>query len=269
MKNTVVFIICEKRSGSTWLSFVLGSHASAVCLGEYYRFFTSMDLAICSLCHGKGKKECEVLYGIHKKKPDEAFDFAFERTKKNILIDNSKETGWADKFLYHDRFQAKLIHLVREPRGWFASEKRRTEMSVADAMQRWLGNNANIKNFIEKNQAQHMLVFYDDLAREPKRYFPQLCDFIGMPFETTALEYWNFQHHGPGGNGAAYDVIGQYPNSILITGDDKYYQQKSKQPFYDQRWKKHLNTEQISYIEQNPEIKAFLSTNNRKLEDFF
>ena len=32
----------------------------------------------------------------------------------------------------------QVIHLIRDPRGWFASERRRTPMSVDVAMQRWL-----------------------------------------------------------------------------------------------------------------------------------
>jgi hypothetical protein len=88
----------------------------------------------CRLCQAKSKSECDYLYGIHDVGKLEAFDFAFKRFKKKRLIDCSKQMSWIENFIHNINFQIKIIHLPRDPRAWFASQKRRNpNLNIEDS----------------------------------------------------------------------------------------------------------------------------------------
>lgn len=161
--KTVVFILSETRSGSTWLSYILGSHQDSVHLGEYFRPFTRRGHVACRLCEAKGKTECEYLYGIDKVAKEDAFDFAFERFHKKHLIDCSKRINWLSNFIRTDTFQIKIIHLHKDPRAWFASEKRRNKkLKIDEAMNRWVSTNTSISKAIDKFSLSYATAFYDE-----------------------------------------------------------------------------------------------------------
>lgn len=50
-----------------------------------------------------------------------------------------------------------------------------------------------------------------------------LCRFIGYLYEPSALQYWNFPHHGLGGNGAASLYLRGRQVTNFETADDEYY----------------------------------------------
>jgi hypothetical protein len=267
-QRTVVFILSENRSGSQWLAYVLGSHQHAAYLGECRRWFTSPDHTACHFCAARGATDCEIFHGIQNTHRQGFFNFAFERTGRPILIDSSKRLDWAAHFVRDPRFQVKIIHLLRDPRGWFASERRRTPMSVPAAIRRWIRSNRQITDFIASYRLASHTAFYDDLAVDLERYFEPLCEFIGIPFETDALEYWNFDHHGPGGNGPAMNVTGESPRASIITGDDDFYRASFHRNFYDTRWLSQLNSIERTNIEQSPLIQRELAHHNREFSHF-
>ena len=266
--NKVVFIHSEFRSGSTWLSYVLGSHVSAAHLGEFCRPFIYENHTACRLCEAKGLAECELLHGIEHVDKRLAHDFAFARMKKPILIDSSKYLDWTSQFLDQTRYPIQVIHLIRDPRGWFASERRRTPMSVEAAMQRWLGANRYLKDYMQSHGLPCFTGFYDELAIQPEVYFPPLCGFLGMTFDKAALQYWNYEHHGLGGNGAAFNVIGKYGKAVIITGDDSFYKMHAGRPFYDTRWPGQLSSDERAAIERSTEVRQLLQQYGRDLPHF-
>jgi hypothetical protein len=166
LERTVVFILSETRSGSTWLSYVLGSHRNVAQLGEYHRPFEVPRQGACELCEARGRSECEILHGIENVPKEYAHDFAFERFRKPILCDASKFLEWMASFLDQRRYQVKAIHLMRDPRAWFASERRRSPLSAEGAVQRWADANNRISDFVALRQIPCCSVFYDDLGAE-------------------------------------------------------------------------------------------------------
>ena len=267
-QRAVVFILSEMRSGSMYLSYVLGSHPGVAHLGEYSRPFTIPGHVACRLCEARGRAECEILHGIQKVPLELAYDFAFERFQVPILIDSSKLLDWTAHFLGQERFQVRVIHLLRDPRGWFSSERRRNPMTLDFAIPRWVDTNGRIADFVAEHRIACYSVFYDDLAARPEQYFPPLCSFVGVPYQSRAREYWNHEHHGLGGNGAALTLIGRYERANLITGDDPFYTARAHRHFHDTRWVAQLSRQERLAIEQSDAIRRVLQRYERSFLHF-
>ncbi|MEO0772168.1 MAG: hypothetical protein AAFZ04_03200 [Pseudomonadota bacterium] len=249
----------ESRSGSTWLSFVLGTHDGCAHLGEYYRPFVFEGHIACRLCEAEGKEACDILYGIENIPADNAHSFAFRRTNADVIVDCSKDIPWLTKAATQQGFDIAVIHLLRDPRAWFASERRRVPMTPAEACARWVTRNQEIATAITDLHLNHRAVFYDGLCVDPHVHFAGICEMLNITFDPQALQYWRKRHHGLGGNGAAFNNIGDVTDN-LITGDDAFYQANQKRLFHDRRWLDDLSAEDRKQIENDPRVLAYLET---------
>jgi len=237
-KISVVFVLSAPRSGSTWLSTVLGSNSWAKSLGEYCRPFTRPGHFACSLCEADGLSECIILNGISDVTPRDAFHFAAKRLDSLVLIDSSKSLDWARSFLFRDDIEARLIHLVRNPCGFVESQGRRQpELSPDELLGNWEETNRQIEEFSAASGCPYLLASYDDLADAPNSHFPGLCDFIGFAWEPEAINYWLVPHHGPAGNGASSLYLRNRQRNVYLTGDDGFYAELAERPSVaDRRW---------------------------------
>jgi hypothetical protein len=268
--GTVVFILSSTRSGSTWLAYVLGSTPNAAFLGEFRRAWDEQLRRPCAWCYANGRHACEVLAGIEQYAPDRAYELAFSRTRKQILVDTSKTIVWAKQFIAPDsRFRAHLIHLIRDPRGWYASERRRRQASQDGMIGEWLAENLRIREFLRSSSVPSTTVFYDELASSPTSGFEKLCTEIGCPFGPSALRYWERAHHGFAANGASSSLLGSLPNISelrnFITGDDVFYATNDRKSFVDQRWKEQLSEADTLAISEDSRVEAFLKLYDRVL----
>ena len=125
LNRTAVFILSSPHSGSTWTGYVLGSNPESAFVGEYHRAWKDALRVPCTLCAARGLESCEVLGDIEKEPAERAFDLAFARTGKRVVVDASKDVEWIRLFKANDGVDIRIVHLVRDPRGFFASVKRR------------------------------------------------------------------------------------------------------------------------------------------------
>ena len=184
--------------------------------------------------------------GIQEYAPERAYELAFSRTRKQVLVDSSKRTVWTEQFIAPDaRFKAHLIHLIRDPRGWYASERRRRESNRNGMIGEWVDENLRIGKFVQSTNVPSTTVFYDELASSPTSGFQQVCGEIGCLFEPSALRYWEKAHHGFAANGASSPLLRSLPNISelrnFVTGDDAFYAINDRKSFVDQRWKEQLS----------------------------
>jgi len=239
---TVVFILSNNYSGSTWLNLVLGSCSKSYNLGEYHRPWSMPGHVACRLCEADGRQQCTILHGIEAVALKDAFHFAAARTNRYILIDCSKFIGWSMEFLGRADIDVRLVHLVRHPCGYAESRWRRAaHLGLDQIFAEWESTNRQIGDFVANSGVPHTLVCYDDLADSPDEHFPDLCRFIGMPWERAALNYWNFPHHGLGGNGAASLYLRGRKVEKFVTGDDRFYEDLERRPVAaDRRFRERL-----------------------------
>jgi hypothetical protein len=165
-----------------------------------------------------------MLHGIETVVRRDAFDFAAARSNRRILIDCSTSIALCKEFLGRADIDARLVRLVRHPCGYVDSELRRgPHLSLDEIFSEWERTNRQIGNFVANSGVVHTLACYDDLADSPEEHFPALCRFIGMPWESGALKYWHFPHHGLGGNGSNSLYLRGRKVVKFLTADDEFY----------------------------------------------
>ena len=268
--KVVTFILSSDYSGSNWVGYVLGSGQHSAFLGEFWRAWSSEFRQPCSWCAVHGRAVCDVLDGVEKYPKHEAMEAAFSRIGKPFLVDSSKRKEWAELFLIpNSRYEVRLIHLIRDPRGWLASRRRRRPDHLQRMLAEWLDENLRLREFLQAGAAKSTSVFYDDLAESPLMNFPELCRFIGFPFEPASLRYWEKAHHGFAANGASSPLLSSAPYSsaleYFVTGDDSYYSEKGRTTFVDQRWKHQLSPSEAVAIAEHPAVADFLKLYDRAL----
>lgn len=273
MKKTVVYILSTPYAGSHFLSLMLGSNSRSMHIGEVSQLGRPDLMETRRRCHICGDKDCPVLSGIDQHNIHQIYDVIFGRIdpKVEVLVDNSKPyRGWADRFLDDSKYQRKYIHLIRDPRAlvrrWMTKnppEKQRRDRwktvwklvrahpglapSIIRSdlsfvyMYQWLIQNERITRFIQQNNVDANIVTYHDLAKETPRELKRLTEWIGLEYQATQLEYWNFQHHGT-----------QKPEYEWVK------EAKTTQHF-DARWKTFLKPEVATAIAANPASNDYLA----------
>jgi hypothetical protein len=258
----LIFVLSSPHSGSTWVGYVLGSTPKSAFLGEYYRVWDDQLRVPCTLCATRGLDACPVLQGAELVPNTDAFRFAARRTGASVLIDNSKVTSWATKFVNSPELDCRFVHVLKDPRGWISSMRRRHEISINDAIAEWHRQNTSFANFARQAGPKATTVCYDLLALRAKPSWKRLFRFCGLPFEDQALRYWETEHHGFAANGASdalvKTVAGQPPSPVR-TGDDAFYAGKSQQQFHDDRWRESLTEQEQEEIQTNPYVRKLLA----------
>jgi hypothetical protein len=226
----------------------------------------------CALCAANGKTDCDVLHGVEHVPQYEAFRFAFSRFKQRILIDISKSVEWTRMFLNHqDDYDISIVHLIRDPRGYYASAKRHCRPENWPRLLRtWQNQNNRITDFVRTAGVGCTVAFYDELAANPQAAFPPLVEFLGLVFQADALQYWNHEHHGFAANGASSVILGALPctNKLQfhVTGDDPFYATRRQMLFHDLRWIHELTDSEKQMIMGNDQIREQLYSFGRAMD---
>ena len=125
MKNQVVYVLSTNYAGSHFLALQLASHTRCISLGEAHWVRREKEDFTC-LCHACDSDEiCPAFRGIVGNGGIDVYDRLLENLCDHApdvqtLIDNSKKTRWASRFLEFDTYdrtstlisytRAKLMH---------------------------------------------------------------------------------------------------------------------------------------------------------------
>ncbi len=248
-KKTVVFILSADFSGSTYLALTLGSHSQAAYVGELYKMFLD-DPIPCRLCEERGR-QCEIFGDVATTRSENIHHLVLEKTQKRVLVDNSKTISWSQRFLSEIRFQRKYIQLIRDPRGIaFSMQLRHQQMDISS----WIKQNCDFREFLQENQCDHRVITYNELAEETDKTLTESCHWLGLSFEPGQKQYWNFEHHGPGRNGATAAFLENY-----ISPDKQFYDKAKTSQFHDLRWKEGVDARTTEMIMSDSRMKNFLT----------
>ncbi len=106
---------------------------------------------------------------------------------------------WGDKSLHTERYadrvfgdfpEARIIHMLRDPRDRYASVLKRWKRlrgGVGAATAAWLASARLGERNSEAHRGRYLILRYEDLARDPQTTLERVCDFIGEGFDSAML----------------------------------------------------------------------------------
>lgn len=274
MRRTVLFILSTSYAGSHYLSLMLGSHSKAMHVGEVERLRKPRNAQLaCVLCGPADR--CPVFRGIRPDNIDQAYDVFFERFGSTavVLVDNSKivdasrVTLWAERFVGRRSYAIKCVHLIRDPRAlvrrWTLEQspfkkqlKERLKVLQALrvggapallasapylAMYRWLAENTVITRFLARHRLDARVLTYEECAKDPGATVQGLMEWLALPYEPAQVQYWNFEHHGT--QKLEYEWV-----------------KEKKVQFIDTRWKTFLPEQTSRNIVGHPLVQRYVSS---------
>lgn len=108
----------------------------------------------------------------------------------SIYLDGTKSIRRAQLFAREDRYEMKVLHLIRDGRGFSASyiKNMRSAASCADAANAWLSYIAQIDQFSRRFPSVPLLtVRYEDLCRSTADVIGTVCRFLEIPYEELGI----------------------------------------------------------------------------------
>ncbi len=269
--TTAVFVMSSWHSGSTWVGYVLGSAANAAFVGEYYRAWNEELRVPCTICAARGLSACEVLHDAETTPWQDAFRFAAERTRRQVIVENSKSLDWTRRFLGRPDISVFCVLVVKDPRSWFASLRRRSPQDLEGALERWCDENLSYRDFLAENPDSAVTVAYDLLTASPRSEFAALFAECGLRYSDDALAYWTREHHGFAANGASDALLRSdsavAPPAHFKTGDDSFYGKHSRSLFRDERWRSELTEAENVSIREHPRVVETLGSLGYRLTE--
>jgi LPS sulfotransferase NodH len=183
-----VFVICTLRSGSTLLRVLLDSHSQIRSPHELHLRYVSVhfdqkwsERSMKEL--GLDARSADYLLWdrlLHRELTASRKSIIADKTPNNVFIVDRLREAWPD---------ARFIFLLRHPGA------------IARSRQKYKGDGADelIIKYVEALEAARQTydghtVRYEDLTANPERELRKICDFLGVPYEPTMLDYGQFDH---------------------------------------------------------------------------
>jgi sulfotransferase family protein len=129
------------------------------------------------------------------------------------------KTRWGDKSLHTEHYadrvlaelpDARIIHMVRDPRDRYASVRKRNGQDlsrVGAATGRWLASARAGRRNERRYPGRYLLVRYEDLVREPETTVRRLCAAIELDYSPRMLAMAGSpEHRDRGGNSSFHDI---------------------------------------------------------------
>jgi hypothetical protein len=107
---------------------------------------------------------------------------------------------WGDKSLHTERYadrvyecfpEARIIHMIRDPRDRYASVLKRWHSQrggVGSATAAWLASVKLAAANRERYPHRYLVLEYEALVRDPEGSMRSVCEFIGEPYEPSMLQ---------------------------------------------------------------------------------
>jgi len=233
----VVYIASLGHSGSTILDMALGCSPNAVGLGEVSTILRAnrdelsndprFSHALCSC--GSALADCtfwsrakESLLAKENIAEYENYEkimrvFCDEYGESATLLDSSKEPN---NYLIplHKHNNLKVIFLIRDVRSWSYSRRSRYGKSNLRLALQWYWGNKRLLKFLLDNDLNFSTLGYEEYALYPEYMLNQVCERVGIDFNSAMLTPGHSKSHIINGN--------------VAKGDEE----KRKSILYDARW---------------------------------
>jgi hypothetical protein len=129
------------------------------------------------------------------------------------------KTRWGDKSLHNEEYadqifsefpQAKLIHIIRDPRDRYASVLKRlnaTSRRIGVDTVKWMASARIARRAAHRYPNRVLIVRYETLAQAPEETLRKVCDFIGEPYTPEMLTMSGAPRYHKKGANTAFDQV--------------------------------------------------------------
>ena len=126
----------------------------------------------------------------------------------DIIVDSSKKWKWLAERSKHERYEYRVIHLVRNGKDRLKFRKRQDGKIRPDVVSAWV----NTHRQCEKMRKRYggIIVRYEDIVHDST--FERIFDFIGIQYDPKYRKFWEYQHHGLIGSKTAYSLVRSHFN---------------------------------------------------------
>jgi hypothetical protein len=126
------------------------------------------------------------------------------------LAEERGKMRWGEKSLHTEHYaqqvfaeypQARIIHMIRDPRDRYASILKRYDTEqrrLGSAVGRWQLSSEIGEDNLHRFPDRYRIVRYETLAQEPEMTLQVLCDFIGEEYEPVMLTMQGSERHKTG-----------------------------------------------------------------------
>jgi hypothetical protein len=216
------FVLTSVRSGSTLLRVILNSH-SEICAPHELHLRT-LHVTI-NEEHGResmkqlGLDESSLEYLLW----DRVLHRELVASGKRIMVDKTPNIVFIWPRLREAWPNARYIYLLRHPAAIADSLYRiRKEPVLADVIARVAAYTRKIDQ--ARAELPGVTVRYEELVKEPERVTAEICDYLGVKWERTMINYGSFDH-GPFkpliGDWSPKIQSGQIDTDIVLPSDDE------------------------------------------------
>lgn len=134
--------------------------------------------------------------------------------------------------IYPDGYR---IHIIRDPRAWWLSEKRYTHYENKDIQEytenRWIESTKSAELLQNKFPGKYLLINYENLVGETKQSLEILCSTMGLRYEDTL-------------SNPTFNNVARFSNSSSGS-EAKHISTDSIE-----MWRQGLSEQEISYLEE-------------------
>jgi hypothetical protein len=126
------------------------------------------------------------------------------------LAEKRGRVRWGDKSLHTEHYaeqvfseypQAKIIHMIRDPRDRYASILKRYDTErrrLGSGIGRWLLSSDIGEKNLQRFPDRYRILRYETLAQEPEMTLQVICDFIGEEYDPVMLTMQGSERHKSG-----------------------------------------------------------------------
>lgn len=133
--------------------------------------------------------------------------------------ERTSKARWGDKSLHTEEYadqifsefpQAKIIHIIRDPRDRYASVLKRLNANskrIGVDTAKWLFSTRVARRQARRYPDRFLIVRYETLAQQPEETLRRVCDFIGEPYAPAMLTMTGAPRYHQEGANSAFEQV--------------------------------------------------------------
>ena len=190
-----VFVMCTLRSGSTLLRVLLNSHSEIHAPHELHLRYISVNLD--KKWSERSMKEMGLdEEGLRYLLWDRLLERELTASRKSIIVDKTPNNVFIPEKLRECWPDSRFIFLLRHPaaiaqsrKDWFKGKGHYDEKQNHDLIRRYC-------EALEEARQRYdgITIRYEDLTEDPAAITREICEFLGIDWEPSMLEYGEFDH---------------------------------------------------------------------------